>query len=99
MISNRYSEEDFGDFIQQLIDGQHFDSSKEEGIAKLVLDKGFEALSPKQQHVFEKSISYYVTEECDTCSNPIPWCEMYIAEDNGGNCSWCAHKLEKALLE
>jgi hypothetical protein len=45
MDNTRYTEEDFGDFIQDLLNNHHFNDAKEEGIAKLVIDKGYEALS------------------------------------------------------
>ncbi|MDD3386132.1 MAG: hypothetical protein PHN30_10515 [Bacteroidales bacterium] len=89
MDSSRYSEEDFNSFLQELIDTKRLSDSKEEGIASLVIDKGFEALSDKQKFVFEKSISHYVYDECSRCGGEIPWCEMSAAEDNGGKCSWC----------
>ena len=89
MENSRYSEEDFNDFVQELIDTKRLSDSKEEGIARLVIDKGFESLSEKQKFVFEKSISYYVYGECSRCKLEIPWCEMSAAEDNGGKCSWC----------
>ena len=43
MDSSRYSEEDFNSFLQELIDTKRLSDSKEEGIASLVMDKGFEA--------------------------------------------------------
>ncbi|MGV8830138.1 MAG: hypothetical protein ACWA6U_17660 [Breznakibacter sp.] len=89
MNRSRYSEEDFNNFIQELIDTKRLSDSKEEGIAKLVIDKGFESLSEKQKFVFENSISHYVYNECSRCKLEIPWCEMSAAEDNGGKCSWC----------
>lgn len=89
MEKRRYLEEDFNDFIQELIDGKRLNDTKEEGIAKHVIDKGFDTLSEKQKFVFEKAISYYVYEECTRCGEEIPWSEMSAAEDNGGMCSWC----------
>ena|ERR1035437_8071889 len=89
MEQKRYLEEDFNDFIQELVENKRFNESKEEGIAKLVIDEGFEKLSDKQKFVFEKAISDFLTNECSRCRNEIPWCEMSAAEDNGGECSWC----------
>lgn len=89
METKRYHEEDFGGFIQELLDGKRFNDSKEEGIAKLVIDKGYDALTDKQKFVFEKAISHYEYDECSRCGNDIPWTEMSAAEDNGGMCSWC----------
>ncbi|WP_412476638.1 hypothetical protein [Flavobacterium sp. TBRC 19031] len=89
METKRYHEEDFGGFIQELLDGKRFNDSKEEGIAKLVIDRGYDALTDKQRFVFEKAISHYEYDECSRCGHDIPWSEMSAAEDNGGMCSWC----------
>jgi hypothetical protein len=89
MNNKRYLEEDFTDFIKELIDNKKLNDSKEEGIAKLVVDKGFDFLSDKQKITFEKAISYYIYDKCNRCGEDIPWCEMSAAEDNGGLCSWC----------
>jgi hypothetical protein len=90
MDSNRYSGDDFNDFLKELVRNNRLNDTKEEGIVKLVVDKGVEALSEKQKFVFEKAISYYVYKECKRCGCEIPWCEMSAAEDNGRLCSWCA---------
>lgn len=89
MGTTRFLGEDFNSFLQELIDNKRLNDSKEEGIAKLVIDQGFDSLSEKQKFVFQKSISYYVIDECSRCGEDIPWCEMSAAEDNGGKCSWC----------
>lgn len=89
MDCGRYTEEDFNEFLQELIDSKRLSDPKEEGIAKLVIDKGFGSLSEKQKFVFEKSIGLFVYEECSRCKLEIPWCEMSAAEDNGGQYSWC----------
>lgn len=91
----RYEEEDFNGFLTELIQGNRFNDSKEAGITERVIDKGFDSLSDKQKFVFEKAISHYVFDECSTCGNEIPWCEMSAAEDNGGQCSWCQHRDRK----
>ena len=89
MKRNRFLEEDFTSFIQELVDNKRLNDLKEEGIAKLVIDKGFEFLTEKQKFVFEESINQYVYDECSRCGEEIPWCEMSAAEDNGNLCSWC----------
>lgn len=57
MTNERYNEEDFEGFVQQLIDYERIEG-KEAGIAKLMLDKGYDALSQKQRYVFDKMIHY-----------------------------------------
>ena len=89
MESRRYLEEDFNDFLKELIDNKKLNDSKEEGIASLAIDKGFESLTDKQKFVLEKAISHYVYNECKRCGNEIPWSEMSAADDNGVMCSWC----------
>ena len=89
MEQKRYLGEDFNNFIKELIDNKRLNDSKEEGIAKLVIDKGFDSLSDKQKFVFEEAISHYVYDECSRCGLEIPWIEMSAAEDNGRMCSWC----------
>lgn len=89
MDAARYSEEDFNMFLLELIENERLSNAKEEGIAKLVIDKGFYSLSEKQKFVFEESISPCVFDKCSRCGCEIPWCEMSAAEDNGGLCSWC----------
>ncbi len=89
MNIERFAEEDFNEFIEELINNKRLNNSSEEGIAKLVIDKGFDSISTKQKFVFEKAISHYIYDDCKRCGNDIPWSEMSAAEDNGGVCSWC----------
>ena len=91
--------DDFRDFIQELIDGNELEDAAL-GVAKLFVDKGEEAFSEKQKHVFDNHVVKQNTiEECKKCSNDIPWCEMYHALDNGGYCSYCWHMVQKEKRE
>lgn len=94
----RYQEEDFNGFLQDLINSHRLES-KEEGISKLVLDKGYESLSEKQKYVFDKLIDENIVEECKRCGLNIPWCEMLEALDNGGYCNYCQYMMEKVNEE
>ena len=94
MTNERYNEEDFEGFVQQLIDSGRIEG-KEAGIAKLMLDKGYDALSQKQKYVFDKMIDNNTVKECKLCACDIPWCEMLEALDNGGYCNYCQHMMEK----
>ena len=89
MEEKRYYEEDFPEFLGELVSSDRFADSKEKGIAKLTIDKGYESLSEPQKFVLKKAISHYVFDECKRCGCDIPWCEMSAAEDNGSLCSWC----------
>lgn len=89
MNENRFLEEDFNEFVEYLLEQKMFSDSKEEGIAKFVIDKGYEALTDKQKYVFENSINHYIHEECGRCGLEILWSEMILANTNGGLCSWC----------
>lgn len=94
----RYNEDDFECFVQDLISTGRIEG-KEAGIAKLMLDKGYDFLSDKQKHVFDKMISENSVEECERCACNIPWCEMLEALDNGGYCNYCQHMMEKMKEE
>lgn len=94
MNINRYNEEDFEGFVEGLINSGRIEG-KEAGIAKRMLDKGYEALSDKQRYIFDKMIKDNYVAECERCGCDIPWCEMLEALDNGGYCSYCQHMIEK----
>lgn len=89
-----FIEEDFEGFVQDLINSGRIED-KEAGIAKSMLDKGYESLSEKQKFVFDKAIKNNIVKECRRCGCDIPWCEMLEALDNGGFCNYCQHMMEK----
>jgi hypothetical protein len=89
MDKSRFLEEDFNDFLKELLDGQMLGDSAAEGITKLVIDKGYDSLSDKQRYVFDKAIGEHFTDECSRCGLDIPWTEMTATEFNGGMCGWC----------
>lgn len=83
----------FGDFLREILPELDDPAA---GITKLVIDKGQDILSEKQNWVFQKNVlDLYVTKECKRCGIDIPWCEMYGAHDNGGYCGYCAHMMAK----
>jgi hypothetical protein len=95
MREERFLEDDFSSYLQELIDMKALDGPAL-GITKQTIDKGFESLTPKQKHVFIKDvIDPNSLNECGLCPNDIPWCEMTAAVENGGYCSWCKHQLDK----
>lgn len=94
MRKERFLEDDFEGFLQDLINSGRLDD-REAGIAKRVLDKGYDSLSDKQKHIFDKMIDNNSIEECNGCGCDIPWSEMLEALENGGYCSYCQHMMEK----
>ena len=63
-----------------------------EGIAKQLLDRGWNSLSEKQAAVFQKHAIPLATVKCADCNDPIPFSELEFGE---GRCSWCQHQKEK----
>jgi hypothetical protein len=87
-------DDEFDGFLANLISLNRLDS-KELGIAKFYLDKGYDALSAKQRYVFDKLVKNNTVSECKRCYSPIPWSEMLEALNNGGLCNYCQHMMEK----
>ena len=91
--NDRTDDEGYSDFLREVLESDGLDEVAA-GITRLVLDKGEQALSEKQQHVFQKYVvKEFVTPECSRCHADIPWSEMFEAHGNGGLCSWC-EKME-----
>lgn len=90
----RYTEDDMSDFVEQII-SLNILEKKEEGIARFMLDNGYESLSSKQRFIFDSQViqPFYV-DCCEMCASDVPWCEMYFAYENGGYCSWCARHFD-----
>lgn len=89
-----YNEDVFNRFVQQLVDYGRLED-KEAGIAKVMLDKGYDTLSEKQKFVFDKAIERNTIKSCNRCGCSIPWSEMYEALENGGYCNYCQYMMEK----
>lgn len=98
MNIQRYNEDDFNAFVEDLIRMDRL-SDKESGIAKLYLDKGYDNLSSKQKYIFDKAIENNYISACNRCVMEIPWCEMIEALDNGGYCNYCQHMMERSEEE
>lgn len=94
MKEDRYSEQDFVEFLKELIKGNQIEDKKK-GIAKRMIDKGYKSLIWKQKFVFDNMIEKNSVEKCKFCGCEIPWCEMQFALDNGGYCSGCYRNLEE----
>ena len=75
MRTERYNEDDFNGFVEELINSSRLEG-KESGIAKQMLDKGYDSLSEKQRYIFDKAIENNTVAECQRCGVDIPWCEM-----------------------
>ena len=98
MKKERFLEEDFEGFIEDLIKSGRLDD-KEIGISKRMLDIVYDNLSDKQKYVFDKMINNNSVEECQRCACDIPWSEMLEALDNGGYCNYCQNMKEKLEKE
>lgn len=98
MNKERYNEDDFEGFVEDLINSNRLNDTQS-GVAKRMLDKGYDSLSDKQKYVFDHAIEDNYVDECQRCASEIPWCEMMEALDNGGYCNYCQHMMEKLLEE
>lgn len=58
MENKRFMEEDINYFLEELINLNCLDDPAK-GISKLVIDKGFNSLSEKQQYVFKEAIIHH----------------------------------------
>lgn len=71
MRKERYYEDDFNGFVEEIINSSRLEG-KEAGIAKQMLDKGYDSLSEKQRYIFDKSIENNTIDECQRCGVDIP---------------------------
>lgn len=94
MDSLRFNEEDFNEYLEQLIKSGRL-NLMQAGITKLVIDKGYDVLSFRQRKVFDYMIDTNTIESCKHCACDIPWCKMLDALDNGGYCDYCEHMMKK----
>lgn len=97
-MEQRFLEEDFDGFLEDLIKSGRLDET-EEGIIRQVLGKGYRTLSVRQKFRFDQAIKENYVSECKRCAIDIPWCEMLEATDNGGYCNYCQHMMEKIEAE
>jgi hypothetical protein len=96
LMASKYEHDDeFVSFVHELLDADFITDSIVVGIGKQIIAKGVESLSDKQIFVFFKNgLEGNYQELCDRCYQPIPWCEMYFALEDG-YCAYCRHLLEK----
>ncbi|NGP45985.1 hypothetical protein G4V62_13885 [Bacillaceae bacterium SIJ1] len=90
-------DDDFRFYVSDLLSlGQFQDDAAVNGIAKLIVDKGPEELTPKQKNLFAKyGLSEHLyTEYCKWCMQEISWNEMLSAIEDD-LCSYCRNKIEK----
>lgn len=85
-------------FVAELIEAETLEGAALD-IAKYAVRHGVGKLSPRQFSVFkERVVEEYSHPDCDRCSTPIPWEEMFMATDTG-MCAWCEHMSEKIMHE
>jgi len=94
MKRSRYNEEDFNDFVKELLATGNL-TKIQSGVTKFYLSQGYSALSEKQKHVFDFMIDKNSVSECQHCCGDIPWCEMAQAMENGGLCNHCQRLWEE----
>lgn len=86
--------EEFIGFVQELVENGRLEGM-EAGIAKQMIDRGYDSLTSKQKYIFDKAINKYNVKECSQCGCDIPWSERLEASYNGGLCNYCQHLKEK----
>jgi hypothetical protein len=94
MGTERFHEEGFNDFVKDLANSERLNDTQA-GIAKRMLDKGYDSLSEKQKHVFDKTIKENDKGQCKFCGQDIPWSEMFEAGENRGYHPDCKHTLDE----
>lgn len=90
-------EEDFKDYVSQLLELKMLDGTEVNGIAKLIVSKGIKSLSEKQLYTFAVHgiHQHYYVEECKRCGGEIPWDDMIQASTEYGRHSYCQHVEDK----
>jgi hypothetical protein len=83
------------DFLQELLDEGVLSGAAEGITKKVVADGHMEALSEKQNEVFEEYVLNKYAKPCTSCGTEMPWSELSAARDNGGLCSWCWNRESK----
>ena len=93
----------FRKYLQKLIETGRLEKECQDtcfGIAKILIDKGFECLNGNQiKPFYDFVIGKLVIDKCGFCRDDIPWPEMFDALDNGGYCSTCARAHEEVMKE
>lgn len=91
-------DEEFENYVQQLLDqGRLEEKAASHGIGKKIVADGVESLTDLQLKTFMRYGLHpdnYV-EECERCSEEIPWSEMIDAVTEDGYCSYCRHMMGK----
>ena len=91
--------EDYLNYLRQLVENDDLEGP-EAGITKLVIDKGEEALSSKQAHVFKTKVSdRFPQPHCQQCDELIPWAEAYEHVHSPGLCASCEHSRDRFMAE
>lgn len=90
-----FYQNDFKDYVNALINSGRVVDSKEIGIAKSMLDNGYDTLSEKQKYVFDEMIKRNPIPVCKGCGIEIPGNEVEFSFENGGLCSVCWNNEEK----
>lgn len=86
-IIERFNDDEFDGYLEELIESGDFESDMHEGITRKVLEQGYESLSPRQQNVFLYGVIAPNFSKCKRCETWL-WEEMsFIVET--GYCTYC----------
>ena len=91
LMMEQAEQEGWLEFLKALAEQGSLDS---EGDAARLVQEAIDQEDPAVvlDEVPEELQSYL---ECARCCNPIPPSELVAALDNGGNCSYCDHMMNK----
>lgn len=87
-------------FLQQLVEYGDIKDKDAEGITKLVIAKGLDALSDKQSYVFKTKVQdNFAQPRCEQCEDLIPWDQAYEHVHSPGRCASCQHSYDKFMAK
>lgn len=97
IFNSGHRDEDFENYTKELLETESLTGEAVVGIAKKIVTEGVPSLTERQLQTF---IDFGLwgnnyQEECNRCSQEIPWSEMRFALTEYGNCAYCQHKIDK----
>ena len=89
-------DEGFSEYLETII--PNIDDAKVQGIAKLFIANGANALSTNQEFVLKEGIADYIMEKCPNCGGSIEFSEMQNTIENG-QCNSCQNDWDKNYVD